>query len=72
MTQAAPSVEINEDKMHAFSGKVVGDLGASLSSVLAYIGQKLGLYAAISGFRRMTPPNWPQKRIPTNVTFASG
>ena len=40
--------EINEDKMHQFLGKVVGDFGASLSSSLAYIGQKLGLYKALA------------------------
>jgi 2-polyprenyl-3-methyl-5-hydroxy-6-metoxy-1,4-benzoquinol methylase len=41
--------EINQDKMNEFLGKVVGDFGASLSSALAYIGQKLGLYKAMSG-----------------------
>jgi SAM-dependent methyltransferase len=34
--------------MHQFLGKVVGDFGASLSSSLAYIGQKLGLYKALA------------------------
>lgn len=48
MSQSAPSVQINEDKMNAFLGKVVGDFGASLSSVLAYIGTKLGLYQALA------------------------
>ncbi len=55
MTQTARSQEINEDKMNAFLGKVVGDFGASLSSVLAYIGQKLGLYEALAGSDGMTP-----------------
>jgi SAM-dependent methyltransferase len=61
MTQTAPSFEINEDKMHAFLGKVVGDLGASLSSVLAYIGQKLGLYAALADSDGMTPAELAEK-----------
>jgi 2-polyprenyl-3-methyl-5-hydroxy-6-metoxy-1,4-benzoquinol methylase len=39
---------LNEDKMNAFLGKVVGDFGAALSSTLVYIGQKLGLYKAIA------------------------
>jgi len=39
---------INEDKMNDFLGKVVGDFGAALSSSLAYIGQKLGLYRALA------------------------
>src|SRR4030095_7320240 len=45
VTQPAP---INEDKMMAFLGKVVGDFGAALSSTLVYIGQKLGLYKALA------------------------
>jgi len=46
---------INEDKMHAFLGKVVGDFGAALSSSLAYIGTKLGLYRAIADAGTVTP-----------------
>src|ERR1044072_110355 len=48
MATPVPSREINEEKMHQFLGKVVGDFGASLSSSLAYIGQKLGLYKALA------------------------
>jgi SAM-dependent methyltransferase len=44
----ATSRTINEDKMNDFLGKVVGDFGAALSSSLAYIGQKLGLYRALA------------------------
>jgi len=46
---------INEEKMHAFLGKVIGDFGASLSSALVYIGQKLGLYQAIVTNGPITP-----------------
>ena len=45
---AAAQAPINEDKMNAFLGKVVGDFGAALSSSLAYIGIKLGLYEAMA------------------------
>jgi len=48
MATPVQSREINEDRMHQFLGKVVGDFGASLSSSLAYIGQKLGLYRALA------------------------
>ena len=41
------SSTVNEAKLHEFVGKVVGDFGAALSTVLTYIGQKLGLYAAL-------------------------
>jgi hypothetical protein len=46
MPQNGRTFDVNEDKMNAFLGKVVGDFGATLSSVLGYIGQKLGLYEA--------------------------
>src|SRR6266498_1588511 len=52
VTQPAP---INEDKMNEFLGKVVGDFGASLSSALVYIGQKLGLYQAMAAAGSVTP-----------------
>lgn len=52
VTQPTP---INEDKMNAFLGKVVGDFGAALSSSLAYIGQKLGLYKALASSGPATP-----------------
>ena len=55
MSQTAVSREINEDKMNAFLGKVVTDFGASLSSVLGYIGIKLGLYEALADSDGMTP-----------------
>lgn len=45
---------IDEDKMHAFLGKVVGDFGAALSSSLAYIGTRLGLYEAIANAGSVT------------------
>lgn len=48
MSTSMQQTPINEDKMHEFLGKVVGDFGASLSSSLAYIGQKLGLYKALA------------------------
>ena len=55
MPQAMQSVEIDEDKMNAFLGKVIGDFGASLSSVLGYIGKKLGLYEALADSDGLTP-----------------
>lgn len=61
MPLASRSMEINEDKMNAFLGKVVGDFGASLSSVLGYIGQKLGLYEALAASDGMTPAELAEK-----------
>lgn len=55
MSQTIQAHEIDEEKMNAFLGKVVGDFGASLSSVLAYIGSKLGLYEALADSDGLTP-----------------
>ena len=55
MSAVTQPATINEDKMHAFLGKVVGDFGAALSSSLAYIGQKLGLYKALAAAGSATP-----------------
>lgn len=61
MATAGAIRPINEDKMHEFLGKVVGDFGAALSSSLVYIGQKLGLYKAMAGDAPVTPAELAQK-----------
>jgi hypothetical protein len=33
---------VNEDKLNAFLGKAIGDLGASMSAVLILIGENSG------------------------------
>ena len=58
VTQPAP---INEDKMHEFLGKVVGDFGAALNSSLVYVGQKLGLFKAIAEAGPVTAAELAQK-----------
>ena len=65
MATPIQSREINEDKMNQFLGKVVTDFGASLSSSLAYIGQKLGLYKALADHGPLTPAELAEK---TNTT----
>jgi SAM-dependent methyltransferase len=55
MSTAAPEKPIDENKMNEFLGKVVGDFGAALSSSLAYLGQKLGLYKSLAAGGPMTP-----------------
>lgn len=59
--QAAASREINEDKMNAFLGKVVTDFGATLGSMLGYMGMKLGLYEALANSDGMTPAELASK-----------
>jgi SAM-dependent methyltransferase len=48
-------VPIDEEKLNAFIGKVVGDFGAALSASLVYIGQRLGLYKAMAGAGPLAP-----------------
>jgi len=61
MATAGPVRAINENKMNEFLGKVVGDFGATLSSSLVYIGQKLGLYKALAADGPATPAEIAQK-----------
>ncbi|HEY7785279.1 MAG TPA: methyltransferase domain-containing protein [Pyrinomonadaceae bacterium] len=65
MATPSPTRPINEDKMHEFLGKVVGDFGASLSSSLAYIGQKLGLYKALAEAGPLTPAELAERTSTT-------
>jgi len=47
MAQAAPQ-KIDEAKLNAFVGKMLGDMGAALGGALVHIGDKLGLYKAMA------------------------
>jgi SAM-dependent methyltransferase len=60
MSTSARSKAVDEDKMNQFLGKVIGDFGASLSSALVYIGQKLGLYKTMSEVGPTTPAELAQ------------
>ena len=46
---------VDELKLHAFMGKMVGDMGAALSGALVLIGDKLGLYKALADGGAATP-----------------
>jgi len=61
MSAAGQVRTINEDKMNAFLGKVVGDFGAALSSSLAYIGTKLGLYEAMANSGPINARELPER-----------
>ncbi len=54
-TSSTQARTVDQAKMEAFLGKVVTDFGAALSSTLAYIGQKLGLYKALAEAGPLTP-----------------
>jgi SAM-dependent methyltransferase len=55
MSSTGFSPAIDEEKMNNFLGKVVTDFGATFSSMLAYIGTKLGLYQALADSDGLTP-----------------
>ncbi|CAM5351387.1 class I SAM-dependent methyltransferase [Rhodanobacter lindaniclasticus] len=39
---------VNEERLHAFLGKAVGDLGAAISATLILVGDELGFYKALA------------------------
>jgi SAM-dependent methyltransferase len=49
------------DKLDAFLGKLVGDLGAGASAVLALLGDRLGIYKAMADGRAVTPEELADK-----------
>jgi 2-polyprenyl-3-methyl-5-hydroxy-6-metoxy-1,4-benzoquinol methylase len=56
----APS-RFDEDKLNAFVGKMVGDIGATLTGALVIIGDRLGLYRALADNGPMTSSALAQK-----------
>jgi 2-polyprenyl-3-methyl-5-hydroxy-6-metoxy-1,4-benzoquinol methylase len=47
MAQEARVMQVDEQRLNAFLGKAVGDLGAAISAVLVSIGDELGFYKAL-------------------------
>jgi SAM-dependent methyltransferase len=47
-TTASSSTTIDNEKLQQFMGKVLSDFGGAASAILVYIGDKLGLYKAMS------------------------
>jgi SAM-dependent methyltransferase len=68
MSANSEAKAIDEGKLNDFMGKVVGDFGAALSSVLVYIGQKLGLYKAMADAGPVTPAELAE-RTGTNERY---
>jgi SAM-dependent methyltransferase len=48
VSAAAAAPPFDEAKMHAFVGKMVGEVGATLTGALVLIGDRLGLYRALA------------------------
>src|SRR5919202_4487818 len=49
-TSTSPKIIIDNEKLQQFMGKVLSDFGGAGGCVLGYIGDKLGLYKAMSDF----------------------
>ncbi len=55
MSTTAPTSAPDLDKLHAFMGKAVGDMGAAFHAVLILLGDRLGLYKAMADSQPVTP-----------------
>ena len=51
----AEITEIDPQKLDAFLGRAVNDMGAAMSGLLVVMGDRLGLYKAMAGAGPMTP-----------------
>ena len=60
-------MSVNEEKLNAFLGKAVGDLGAAFSAVLVLLGDELGLYKALA--KESLTPAELAKRSGTNERY---
>lgn len=48
MDTLAPATTVDQDKLQAFMGKMVGDMSTAMSGALVLIGDRLGLYKALA------------------------
>lgn len=58
---AVQTAVINEDKLNAFMGQVVGELGATVNAGLIVIGDRLGLYKAMAAAGPITSAELAEK-----------
>jgi SAM-dependent methyltransferase len=50
MSSPSPSTTMDNGKLQQFMAKILSDFGGAASSILVYLGDKLGLYKAMSDF----------------------
>ncbi len=58
---AVQTPAINEDKLNAFLGQVIGELGATVNAGLIVIGDRLGLYKAMADGKPVTSQGLAEK-----------
>ena len=52
---------MDEAKLEQFMGQAVGDLGAAISGLMVYLGDRLGLYKAMAGAGPLTPADLAER-----------
>src|SRR5256885_17201524 len=52
---------VNHDKLMAFLGQVIGELGATVNAGLIVVGDRLGLYKAMAGAGPISPAKLAEK-----------
>src|ERR1700733_13673007 len=60
----AASQPLDQAKLHEFVMRAVGEMGAAMNAALIVIGDKLGLYKAMSGAGPMTSAELAKKTEP--------
>jgi hypothetical protein len=53
-------MDVNDDKLNSFMGKMLGDFGAALNASLLLVGDKLGLYKALAANGPMNSSEFAQ------------
>jgi SAM-dependent methyltransferase len=55
MEEGGMTITLDESKIESFVGQVVGDMAATVSGLLTYLGDKLGLWKAMADGEPVTP-----------------
>jgi SAM-dependent methyltransferase len=61
MGTAVATPQLDMDKLNAFMGKAVGDMGAAMHAVLVLMGDRLGLYKGMADSKPVTPAELAKK-----------
>ncbi len=75
MSTAAAQPKLDMDKLNAFIGQFVGDLGAAVHAGMVVIGEKLGLYKALARADddgRTRRQNEDRRTLPARVAVLAG
>ncbi len=57
----APELKVNPDKLNAFLGQALNDMGAAFQTALIILGERLGLYRGMAGAGALSPAELAKK-----------